>query len=146
MLGGQMTTQLFCVAAGKVRLTEHRIPPLCKPVRRELGPLQGVQPWDVLATIRARLDNELPQSFDTVAPVGDRRCWPSIAAHHTVFDHFRVALRQHRMAVGVSLSQIHREICGWFKSIVKSSRVLGCVRSLLSADHSMRHAGGQLAT
>ena len=66
MLGGQMTTQLFCVAAGKVRLTEHRIiPHFCKPVRRELGPLRAVQPWDVLATIRAR-HNELPQSFNTV--------------------------------------------------------------------------------
>jgi len=48
MLGGQMTTQLFCVAAGKVRLTEHRIPHFCKPVRRELGPLRAVQPGDVL--------------------------------------------------------------------------------------------------
>jgi hypothetical protein len=55
MLGGQMTTQLFCVAAGKVRLIEHRITHFCKPVRRELGPLRAVQPWDVLPTSSARL-------------------------------------------------------------------------------------------
>jgi hypothetical protein len=72
------------------------------------------------------LYNELCRNPSTqLAPVSDRRYWPSIAAYYTVFYYFRLAVRQHRTAVGVSLSQIHGEISGWSKSFVKSYESLG---------------------